>query len=801
MSDTADQNTVRSLIENLRAAAARADQDDLGALAQMHGWCEVLAGLEPGCNPGPNPRVAEKASDLARLIETLILHAAPDPQAAFQTVVEKVEDLAALAPESGREERSAAADGAPATAVNDGMAHLQELVNQLSALASCMSQDDVQVLTRMQDLCGCLAESARSNTLPLVAEHATLLAGDIRRLLLRDVEDTDSACVAITEAIGRLSDAVMNAFEGRSGTIIDKLADECLIVQSDECARTRANALSDAQDAGEPGYAGIRGAAGSDAVSPLETATQTGPDGTAAAPEDGGIGPAYQPEPLILDNNDLEFVKTFVEEAREHIETIEQALLEAERSPTSLGRIADLFQPFHIIRGMAGFLRLRDVHALTQETETVLDQARKGERPVTLGLIDVLFNVIDILKAQVSSLNAHLAAPTGRPVLQPPVAHMIGFLRDIVAGRIQPDARWTPSAAPGRRIGEALVEQGAVAPEVVEFALETQKAAAGEKKIGEILMEIGAVNARQVGRALRAQGLTAGAPDAAAVDTSMAIKPARLDRLIDALGELAVAQDLVQANRSIAGDLDLFRDVDRVSKLIRHVREVAKALRLVPVGPILHEAARPARDLSRRIGKQVNLAVSGEDTEIDRNLLQQVGDSLARLLCYAVEQGIEPPEQRIASGKLLAGELWLYARHDGDSIVLEIGDDGRGLDAQSLIAQGIEKGLVQPGDQLTEQQALGLLMRPGFAAAPRLDDATSPAVGLDVVRRDIEQLGGTVNIASEPGRGTTFTIRLPQLAADPLSGIGPTAAPPAAPPPLPVKAKPRWRWWKRARST
>ncbi len=344
---------------------------------------------------------------------------------------------------------------------------LQTIIADLSAFAVHIDQNDLPVLARMQALCQRLAnDTAGQPRSATISAQASSLAGDMEELMLHQSLDA-AQCSAIADSVKSLSQLVADVLSSNQD------ADD------DEQPRSGVDQVSASECDGTPSHA--------------------------EPPAAGGNEPSYRSEPLTIKGMDLDFVKAFVEEAGEHIVSIECALLEVERTPTNLDRISDLYQPFYTIRGMSGFLHLRDINCLTQEVETLLDQIRKGKRTMTRGLIDLLLNVVDIVKAQIVTLGACLAKPADGEIPQPPVAQMIHLLREVVAGRAHPGGRTAPPASAGCKTGETLVQQGAVAKEVVDFAIGKQRSGCDEKKIGEILMGMGAVNARQVSQALRAQ--------------------------------------------------------------------------------------------------------------------------------------------------------------------------------------------------------------------------------------------------------------------------------------------------------
>ena len=613
---------------------------------------------------------------------------------------------------------------------------VQSLVDRLVEAGQGIKKDDLAGLAKIHGSCAELTEAACGGTDEAdqrLAEATSGLSREVEQLILGEAEDPDVAMACVAEHLSRLVELV-----------------------GSETAPTgaRTEAVPDA-------------------------AIKASPDQSDAAPAPAETEPGYVPEPLRIGPNEAELAKGFVEEANEHIESVEAALLEVEQGPDDPGRIDEMFRPFHTIKGVAGFLNFRDISCLTHEAETLLDQGRKGERKITSGLIDLLFNTVDILKVQIGSIATWLADPKGDAIPQPPVAAMIGTLRavvagrrlivvddSLVAGRIEPDAHEPGPGHPDQKLGENLVEQGAVPEEVVAFGLKRQKDEASDRKLGEVLVDMNAVTPKQVSRALRPQGDADGKPappaaSATPAEQSVRIDTRKLDTLVDMVGELVIAQTQVSASPNVATEPRLGKAVGQVTKITRDIQELGMAMRMVPIGPTFAKMTRLVRDVSRKAGKKVRLAISGEETELDKNVIQQIGDPLVHMVRNAVDHGIEAPSERRAAGKDEEGVVSLSAFHHAGNIVIEIRDDGKGLNAQSLIAKGVERGIVQPDEELTDQQAFALVFAPGFSTAAEITDISGRGVGMDVVRRNIEQLRGKVEITSELGGGSVFSIRLP----------------------------------------
>ena len=632
----------------------------------------------------------------------------------------------------------------------------ESLVSQLAETVQRVDQDDLSGLAKMHGWCQALAEACSSGAVPEgenVGKQAKSLLGTLESLILGEAEDAARALATVVDTVAELAKSITSAPGETSPPAADQAtADEPGEQESVEAKLAKvfddpppAEQTAEAQE--EP---------------PEAAALQDNAE--APAGSDTSQEPSYDQVPLVLKQEEIDFVKGFVEEAGEHIEAIEAAVLEVEASPEDTAKINDLFRPFHTIKGMAGFLNLRDINCLTHEVETLLDQGRKGDREVTPALIDVIFDVVDVLKVQIASVGEWAVNPQGEVVPQPPVAVMIDQLRGLVSGRINPIARQPGPGSPTQKVGENLVEQGAVPQEVADFALEQQQAAGQAKKLGETLVEMKAATPRQVSQAIRPQAqakVATAAGQKSVGDQSIRIDTAKLDVLVDMVGELVIAQTLVNASRQVSTDPQLSKDVNQVSKIVREVQEVAMSMRMVPIGPTFQKMARLVRDVSRKAGKQVHLSISGEDTELDKTVIQQIGDPLVHMVRNAVDHGIEAPQERSAAGKPEIGNVHLGASHQGGNIVIEIRDDGKGLDPQKLIEKGIERGIVEPGEQLTDQQAYSLIFSAGFSMAKKVTDISGRGVGMDVVKRNIDQLRGKVDITSESGNGSTFSIRLP----------------------------------------
>lgn len=642
------------------------------------------------------------------------------------------------------------------------------IVGQLMDLAEQVDTEDLIGLAKMHTLCEALATASASDgedVSAAITDSIHPLVQTLEKLVLGEHENPDAAVASLMGMTRLLHDSsessgTSSQVAGTSdGNAEEDIAAKLALVFDEEPSETT-------EPSGEekPGLTESQARENDTDTSCALDEGRTTPE--TDLKEEIKPEPPYEPEPLKIAEGEQEFVQAFVEEASEHIESIEASVLEVERAPNDSEKIDTLFRPFHTIKGMAGFLNLRDVNCLTHEVETLLDQGRRGKRTITPGLIDLVFDVVDILKVQISSIATWMANPEGEVIPQPPVVDMIAHLRGVVSGRIEPGVRERGTGSAAQKIGENLVEQGTCPREVVDFALDRQSEETDGRKTGEILVDMGAATPKQISQALRPQGTAdagtgaTGGPSVLA-EQSVRIDTVKLDALVDMVGELVIAQTQVIANPRIAGDPQLAKNVSQVGKIVRDVQEAAMGMRMIPVGGTFNKMARLVRDVARKANKQVNLRISGEETELDKNVIQQISDPLVHMVRNAVDHGIEPPEGRRAAGKPICGEVHLSAFHHGGNIVIEIRDDGKGMDPKVLIAKGVEKGLIQPGAELTDQQAFQLIFAPGFSLAAKITDISGRGVGMDVVKRNIEQLRGGVEISSELGKGSKFSIRLP----------------------------------------
>jgi two-component system chemotaxis sensor kinase CheA len=308
-------------------------------------------------------------------------------------------------------------------------------------------------------------------------------------------------------------------------------------------------------------------------------------------------------------------------------------------------------------------------------------------------------------------------------------------------------------------LGEILMEEGVITPDVLHNALSQQK------RLGEILVEQQAATPRQIAQALdKQQKLAQAASGKKAESVSIRVDTEKIDKLIDLVGELVITQSMLSdlGARFAMDKLPVL--LERLVQLERNTREIQErvmAVRMMPIGTAFNRFPRLVRDLAAKNGKQIQLVLSGEETELDKTVIESIGDPLTHLVRNSADHGLEPPDERVTSGKPEQGTITLNAFHEGGSICITVADDGRGLNRDKILAKALTQGLISESEKLTDDQIWPLIFKPGFSTAEKVTDVSGRGVGMDVVKRNIESLGGAVTIRTEAGKGTTFTLKLP----------------------------------------
>ena len=308
-------------------------------------------------------------------------------------------------------------------------------------------------------------------------------------------------------------------------------------------------------------------------------------------------------------------------------------------------------------------------------------------------------------------------------------------------------------------LGQILVESGVVSPGVLNQAL------AQQKRVGEILVEQKAVTPQQLEQALQKQKQQESASQAKKTDTaSIRVDTEKIDKLINLVGELVITQSMLSDLGSRFEMHQMPVLLERMAQLERNTREIQErvmSIRMLPIGTAFSRFPRLVRDLSAKAGKKIQLVLSGEETELDKTVIESINDPLTHLVRNSADHGLEPPDERLDNNKQEVGTIKLNAFHEGGSICITVEDDGRGLNREKILAKAVKQGVIAENDKLSDDQIWALIFKPGFSTAEKVTDVSGRGVGMDVVKRNIEALGGTVSIKTVQGKGTTFTLKLP----------------------------------------
>ena len=515
---------------------------------------------------------------------------------------------------------------------------------------------------------------------------------------------------------------------------------------------------------------------------------------------------ADDPEEMIVPEEDAPMVLDFIAEAGEHIEAAEAGLLELENAPDDTEAINTIFRGFHTIKGMAGFLNLTEIGSLAHVSENLLDLSRQGKLQLVGTNMDVIFESIDLLKKMCTELQGAIEAGTAVPS-QPELAAIVSRINDCAEGKTPASApvettetaetaettettettetsetaettetvEATETTAQEPAVEEAVVEDTTDSAEVEEVEPETSQP---ETSASELAPEVKAETQTET-QAAQAQAVESQKTEPQVIeqvkqqaaakvkqipDEKIKVSTNRLDELVNMAGELVIAQSMVsqQANSELGDDNPLCPKISHQGKIVRELQELSMLMRMVPIQGVFGKMARLVRDLSRKSGKQINFITHGEDTELDRNVVDQISDPLVHMVRNSIDHGIEAcAEDRIAAGKEAAGVVQLRAFHQAGNIVIEIEDDGRGLDKDKILAKAIKNGVVDPGQDLSDAEIYKLIFHAGLSTAEKITSISGRGVGMDVVKKNIESLRGKVEITSQKGKGTVFSIRLP----------------------------------------
>lgn len=496
-----------------------------------------------------------------------------------------------------------------------------------------------------------------------------------------------------------------------------------------------------------------------------------------------------------------EIMEDFLIEAFELIEQIDHDLVELEANPEDLELLNRIFRVAHTVKGSSSFLNFDVLTELTHHMEDVLNKARKGELKITPDIMDVVLESVDMMKGLLESIRDNGSdAAAGIDI-----KNICASLTQISEGEAPSAAPEAPAAAPAPepvKEPEPVAPAEEAAPEVSDAELSKLSDSEVEAEIERLLKVRKAED--QARRA--SKGIAPKSPEEIAPATSAAPAPAakpapsrerdadkkvpaassnsavaqeqtirvevkRLDHLMNLIGELVLGKNRLlkiydDVEERYEGEKfleELNQVVSSLSLVTTDIQLAVMKTRMLPIAKVFNKFPRMIRDLSRELGKQIDLEISGEETELDKSIVEEIGDPLVHIIRNSCDHGIEDPETRKAMGKPEKGLVQLKAYNEGNHIVVEIVDDGKGLDADMLKAKSIEKGIIteREADAMSEKEAFGLIFKPGFSTAAKVTNVSGRGVGMDVVKTNIEKLNGIIDIESEVGKGTVMKLKIP----------------------------------------
>jgi two-component system chemotaxis sensor kinase CheA len=509
-----------------------------------------------------------------------------------------------------------------------------------------------------------------------------------------------------------------------------------------------------------------------------------------------------------------QFKQGFHEEARELISELESALLELDEKRDDPDILARAFRALHTIKGSGAMFGFDDIAGFAHKLESVFDRLRKGQLTATAELINLTLGASDQIKAMLDaaagrgvvdedrskSLLDDLFRLTGSPESPPatvpsqPAPH--GY-----AGESSAAVEWLIHFRPGpglllngtnpllllrelRELGELEIRLDATAiPPLGEMDAErcyvawdmVLRTAAGREAIGDVFIfveddcelrvepasaEIAGVTASSTAGRKRAAGAIAGVRGSAP-PSNIRVSAEKLDQLVNLVGELVTVQARLSELSARRDDADILSVSEEIDRLTSELRETSMSIRMLPLRNTFDRFRRLVHDLSIELHKQCDLVVEGGDTELDKTVIDQLNDPLVHLIRNSMDHGIETPEARQAAGKKAAATIRLSALHSGAQVLIQVSDDGRGLDAQAVRARALAQGMIDAPAELSESELFSLILMPGFSTAREVTDVSGRGVGMDIVRRSVDALRGSIEIASKPGAGMTVTLRLP----------------------------------------
>ena len=477
-----------------------------------------------------------------------------------------------------------------------------------------------------------------------------------------------------------------------------------------------------------------------------------------------------------MDDELKEILTEFLVEAEEMIELLDQRFISLEADPTNRAMLDEIFRAMHSMKGSGGFLGFTRLVDVAHRAENILNKLRQGDMAVTPAVINVVLEAVDVVKLLMADIRE---SGTDTHV---EVVAISAKLDDILAGQeagqagtaVTPPMLAADPAAPTdpahdapatTKLGEILIQEGSASKEQVLEALEQQDR---KLPLGEILVQSGVITEKTLETALQKQAKPSKAGED---DQTIRVETSRLDSVMNLVGELVLGRNRLM---KLGGGLEqsyeneplvrgLTETLAQLNLVTTDLQLAVMKTRMLPIRKVLAKFPRMVRDLSQKLNKQVRLELHGEETELDKSVADEVGDPLVHIVRNAIDHGIELPAERQASGKAMEGLVRIAASQEGNSIVIRIQDDGKGLQVDRIKAKALSRGIASEAElaSMDPRDVLNMVFLPGFSTADKVTDVSGRGVGMDVVRTNIRRINGSVEIDSQVGKGSVITIKLP----------------------------------------
>ncbi|GAB5495199.1 MAG: hypothetical protein Phyf2KO_02790 [Phycisphaerales bacterium] len=704
---------IESQIQQIAKQAAMVDPLDLPGLVSLGQLFEELCEMLDAPEYTP---LSDKARESIDLLESIVMHEVMDLDETFAEINRTIDYAQEVV-----------------NALQDGLA-----VEDVPVPRDCATEGDEgidpELLASWLSGCADILEELESLTVGLESEHSEEALSEVRRGIHTLKGECGVLSLSVAQKVCHEAETLIDDTSGQGKpfpaseilAVLDWMKAYSQLLESDPCSV--APAYEDLLDSLTNRSASDGDQPGSDVVpEPADTIDTTAtqePSQSGTAPVDDGALVVF-PDNIERDDN----LADFLGEAREHIAAAEEAVLSLESDFTDLELINTVFRAFHTIKGVAGFMNLEPIVTSAHNAEYLLDEARKQTITLNSASLDLILESCDMMSQLLSVLDGEPAPSLSLFNFHIEQLQLASKDEPFVTNRgssNQVEPKLAAQPAPGSA-AEAKPESAAKAP---------------------------------------AQNSTGTAAKKKSSDVNVKVNTERLDNLVTMVGELVIAQQMVIQDPSVADieDQRFQRNMSQTGKIIRDLQEVAMSLRMVTLKGLFQKMARLVRDVSAKADKKVQFIMEGEDTELDRTVVEEIGDPLVHMIRNSCDHGIESAEDRAKAGKPETGTLTLRAFHQGGSIVIEIDDDGKGLDRDKILNKAIEKGIYTPDRDLAEipdSEVFNLILMPGFSTAAKVTDISGRGVGMDVVRRNIEALRGKLEIDSVAGKGTTFKMSLP----------------------------------------